>query len=124
MDVCTNDIASLHRRSTEHDEHWHVYVSFCGEGYPLCCSSPPEVALQHINFYTDPSIVKLPTWMSTWLYRQHFAMFPLNRYYIETSNEGLMHVESVVGASCCRSVEVGEWGARKMTSSSPDRVTK
>ncbi|GFV64276.1 transposable element Tcb1 transposase [Trichonephila clavipes] len=44
-----------------------------------------QVELEHINFYTVQSIANLPTWspkiMPTWLYHQHFALFPLNRPY-------------------------------------------
>ncbi|GFW30241.1 hypothetical protein TNCV_3850121 [Trichonephila clavipes] len=43
------------------------------------------MVLQHINFCTAQSIAKLPSgspkMMPTWLNRQHFVMFPLNRYY-------------------------------------------
>ncbi|GFW70899.1 phosphatidylinositol-glycan biosynthesis class F protein [Trichonephila clavipes] len=43
-----------------------------------------QMELQHINFCTIQSIAKLPTCspktMSTWLYRQYFAMLLLNRH--------------------------------------------
>ncbi|GFX01333.1 hypothetical protein TNCV_3730021 [Trichonephila clavipes] len=49
--------------------------------YPLGCSFPPGGT----TAYQLQSITKLPTWspkmMPTWLYRQHFAMFPLNHHY-------------------------------------------
>ncbi|GFT17518.1 hypothetical protein TNCV_4807601 [Trichonephila clavipes] len=47
--------------------------------------APHQVALQYINILTVQSTAKLPTrlpkMMPTWLYRQHFAMFSLNRRY-------------------------------------------
>ncbi|GFV66997.1 uncharacterized protein TNCV_356831 [Trichonephila clavipes] len=60
---------------------------FCGEGVfaILFVAAPHQVMLQHINFCTVQEIAKLPTgslkMMPTRLYRQHFAMFPLNRRY-------------------------------------------
>ncbi|GFX42383.1 uncharacterized protein TNCV_1519471 [Trichonephila clavipes] len=84
---CDVNIHSLtQHRSTDHYGNWPVYVFFC-EGFCaiLFVASPHQVALQHINFCTIQSIAKLPTWspkmMPTWLYHQHFAMFPLNRHY-------------------------------------------
>ncbi|PRD35600.1 UNVERIFIED_CONTAM: hypothetical protein NCL1_11076 [Trichonephila clavipes] len=54
-----------------------------------------QVALQHINFCIVQSIAKLPTWlpkvMPTWLYRQNFAMFPLNRHYNWRTLDVIMH---------------------------------
>ncbi|GFV31433.1 hypothetical protein TNCV_134721 [Trichonephila clavipes] len=45
--------------------------------------APHQVALQHINFCAVQSIAELPTGspklMPSWLYRQHFAILPLNR---------------------------------------------
>ncbi|GFV37683.1 uncharacterized protein TNCV_2707981 [Trichonephila clavipes] len=47
--------------------------------------SPHQVSLQPIIFCTFQSIAELPTgspkMVSTWLYRQHFAMFLLNHHY-------------------------------------------
>ncbi|GFX75595.1 transposon Tf2-6 polyprotein [Trichonephila clavipes] len=87
IDVCIHEIAPLQHRSTDDYENYHVYVFFCGEGFGaiLFVATPHQVALQYIDFCTVQSIAKLTTWspkmMSTWLYRQHFAMFLLNHYY-------------------------------------------
>ncbi|GFY27289.1 hypothetical protein TNCV_2069091 [Trichonephila clavipes] len=57
-----------------------------GEGFCpiLFVAAPHQVELHH-TFYTVQPIAKFPTGspktMPTWLYRQHFAMFPLNRQY-------------------------------------------
>ncbi|GFW15375.1 hypothetical protein TNCV_3740791 [Trichonephila clavipes] len=44
-------------------------------------TAPHLVVLPHINFCSDQSIAKLPTgmlkMMPSWLYRQHFAFFPI-----------------------------------------------
>ncbi|GFU81745.1 hypothetical protein TNCV_3086571 [Trichonephila clavipes] len=51
----------------------------------LFVTAPHQVELHHTNFYTIQSIAKLPTgspkMMTTWLYHQHFDMFPLHRHY-------------------------------------------
>ncbi|GFU78686.1 uncharacterized protein TNCV_2302971 [Trichonephila clavipes] len=61
--------------------------SLCGEGFCaiLFVAAPHQEALQHRNLSIVPSIAKLPTespkMIPIWLYRQQFAMFPLNRHY-------------------------------------------
>ncbi|GFX81800.1 uncharacterized protein TNCV_2570011 [Trichonephila clavipes] len=63
-----------------------MYI-FCAEGFCaiLFVVAPHQVELQHINFRTIQTMAKFPAWspklMPTWLYRQHFAMFPLNHHY-------------------------------------------
>ncbi|GFU37628.1 uncharacterized protein TNCV_4275261 [Trichonephila clavipes] len=85
-----DEITSPQHRSTDDYENWHVYVFFCGEGFCafLFVPTPHQVALQPINFCTVQSITKLstgsPKVMPTCIYRQYFAMFPLNRLLMIT----------------------------------------
>ncbi|GFS78546.1 hypothetical protein TNCV_3147851 [Trichonephila clavipes] len=67
--------------------NWHEKVAFCGVVFCaiLFVAVPHQVALRYINFCTVQPIAELPTgsprMMPTWLYHQHFAMFPLKRHY-------------------------------------------